>query len=332
VTTNIWSWIGFQLDAFLDKSIAGAPLWVWIAFHIGVFVAIGIDLFTFKRRGRELSMRAATRRTAVWIVLSLLFNLLVWKLRGPDKGLEFLTGYVIEYSLSVDNIFVFVIIFAYFRVPPMAQHRALVWGILGALVMRGIMILLGVTLVSRFHFILYIFGVFLLVTAVRMLFGKAGEPDFGNSLVMRLCRNWIPITPEFHGDHFNARVGSRWMLTPLGVALILIDVMDLIFAVDSIPAVFAITQDPFIVYTSNICAILGLRSLYFVVARLMDRFIYLRTGLAFVLGFVGLKMIGANYFTVPTLISLGVIVLILAITVLISVLVTQKRGGADTRK
>jgi tellurite resistance protein TerC len=277
-------------------------------------------------------MRAAAQRTAIWIVLSLLFNLLVWKLRGPDKALEFLTGYVIEYSLSVDNIFVFVIIFAYFKVPPMAQHRALVWGILGALIMRGIMILLGVTLVSRFHFILYIFGVFLVVTAVRMLFGKAGEPDFGKSLVMRFCRNWIPITPEFYGEDFKARVGNRWMLTPLGVALILIDVMDLIFAVDSIPAVFAITQDPFIVYTSNICAIVGLRSLYFLVARMMDRFIYLRTGLAFVLGFVGLKMIGANYFTVPTLISLGVIVLILAITVLISVLVTQKRGGTDTRK
>ena len=277
-------------------------------------------------------MRAATKRTAIWIVLSLLFNLLVWKLRGPDKALEFFTGYVIEYSLSVDNIFVFVIIFAYFKVPPMAQHRALVWGIVGALVMRGIMILLGVTLVSRFHFILYIFGIFLLVTAIRMLVGKAGEPDFGKSLVMRFCRNWIPITPEFYGEDFRARVNKRWMLTPLGVALIVIDVMDLVFAVDSIPAVFAITQDPFIVYTSNICAILGLRSLYFVVARLMDRFVYLRTGLAFVLGFVGLKMIGANYFTVPTLISLGVIVLILAITVVTSVLVTRNRGGTDQRK
>jgi tellurite resistance protein TerC len=307
-------------------------IWFWIAFHIGVFVAIGVDLFTFHRRARELSMAAAARRTAIWILLSLLFNALVWKLRGPDKALEFLTGYVIEYSLSVDNIFVFVIIFAYFKVPPMAQHRALVWGILGALVMRGIMILLGVTLVSRFHFILYIFGIFLLVTGLRMLFGKAGEPDFGNSLVMRFCRNWIPITPEFYGEHFTARLGNRWMLTPLGVALIVIDVMDLIFAVDSIPAVFAITQDPFIVYTSNICAILGLRSLYFVVARMMDRFVYLRTGLAFVLGFVGLKMIGANYFTVPTLISLGVIVLILAVTVGISVLVTQNRGGANKRK
>jgi tellurite resistance protein TerC len=307
-------------------------IWFWIAFNAGVFIALTIDLAQFKHRGRELSMRAATQRTAIWIVLSLLFNLLVWKLRGPDKALEFLTGYVIEYSLSVDNIFVFVIIFAYFKVPPMAQHRALVWGIVGALVMRGVMILLGVTLVSRFHFILYIFGIFLLVTAIRMFFGKAGEPDFGKSLVMRFCRDWIPITPKFYGEYFIARVGNRWMLTPLGVALIVIDVMDLVFAVDSIPAVFAITQDPFIVYTSNICAILGLRSLYFVVARLMNRFVYLRIGLAFVLGFVGLKMIVAKYFPVPTLISLGVIVLILAITVVISVLVTRNRSGADNRK
>ena len=307
-------------------------IWFWIAFHIGVFVAIAVDLAQFKHRGRELSMRAAAQRTAIWIVLSLLFNLLVWKLRGPDKALEFLTGYVIEYSLSVDNIFVFVLIFAYFKVPPLAQHRALVWGIVGALIMRGIMILVGVTLVSRFHFILYIFGIFLVLTAIRMLFGKAGEPDFSKSLVMRFCRNWIPITPEFYGEHFQAWVGNRWMLTPLGVALIVIDVMDLIFAVDSIPAVFAITQDPFIVYTSNICAIVGLRSLYFLVARMMDRFIYLRTGLAFVLAFVGLKMTVAKYFPVPTLISLGIIVLILAITVVISVLATQNRGGADNRK
>ena len=307
-------------------------IWFWIAFHIGIFVAIAVDLAQFKYRGRELSMRAAAQRTAIWIVLSLLFNLLVWKLRGPDKALEFLTGYVIEYSLSVDNIFVFVLIFAYFKVPPLAQHRALVWGIVGALIMRGIMILVGVALVSRFHFILYIFGIFLVVTAIRMLFGKAGEPDFRNSLVMRFCRNWIPITAEFYGEDFKARVGNRWMLTPLGVALIVIDVMDLVFAVDSIPAVFAITQDPFIVYTSNICAIVGLRSLYFLVARMMDRFIYLRTGLAFVLGFVGLKMIVAKYFPVPTPISLGVVVLILAITVVISLMATQKRAAAEDPK
>jgi len=198
--------------------------------------------------------------------------------------------------------------------------------------MRGIMILLGVTLVSRFHFILYIFGIFLVVTAIRMLFGRAGEPDFGKSLVMRFCRNWIPITPEFYGEDFRARVNNRWMLTPLGVALIVIDVMDLVFAVDSIPAVFAITQDSFIVYTSNICAIMGLRSLYFVLARLMNRFVYLKTGLAFVLAFVGLKMLAAKYFSVPTPISLGVVVLILAITVVVSIMTTQNRVATEDRK
>src|SRR5205823_13168159 len=180
--------------AIANMTIARVPtsIWFWVTFHIGVFVALIVDLVQFKHRDRALSMRAAAQRSAIWIVLSLLFNLLVWKLRGPDTALDFLTGYLIEYSLSVDNIFVFVLIFRYFKVPPKAQHRALVWGIVGALVMRGIMILLGVTLVSRFHFILYIFGIFLLVTAIRMLFGKAGEPDFGKSLVMRFCRNWIP--------------------------------------------------------------------------------------------------------------------------------------------
>jgi tellurite resistance protein TerC len=307
-------------------------IWFWIYFHIGVFIALVVDLAQFKRRDRELSVRAATHRVVIWIVLSLLFNLLVWKLRGPVKGLEFLTGYVIEYSLSVDNIFVFVLIFAYFRVPPIAQHRALVWGILGALAMRGVMIVLGVTLVARFHFILYFFGIFLVITAIRTFFGKMGQQDFGNSYVMRLCKNWIRVTPDFYGEHFKAKVDGRWMLTPLALALIVIDVMDLIFAVDSIPAVFAITQDPFIVYTSNICAILGLRSLYFLLVRLMDRFIYLKTGLAFVLAFVGTKMIVADYFPVPTLISLGVVLSILAVTIVISLIVTKKQSAIENQK
>lgn len=304
-------------------------IWFWIAFHIGVFVAIIADLAQFKIRDRELSIRAAARRTLIWIGLSLLFNLLVWKLRGPEKGIEFLTGYVIEYSLSVDNIFVFVLIFAYFRIPPMAQHRVLVWGILGALVMRGIMIFLGVTLVQRFHFVLYLFGVFMLITAVRIFFGKTGEKDFGNSLVMRLCHSWIPVTPELHGEHFKVRVGLRWMLTPVGLALIVIDVMDLIFAVDSIPAVFAITTDTFIVYTSNICAIVGLRSLYFLLAKLMDRFVYLKIGLAFVLGFVGLKMITSHFLVVPTLLSLAIVLSVLSVTITLSVIATSKSGGAS---
>src|SRR6202011_3863060 len=240
--------------------------------------------------------------------------------------------YVIEYSLSVDNIFVFILIFAYFRVPPMAQHRALVWGIVGALVMRGLMIWLGIELVNRFDFILYLFGGFLLVSAWRMFFVKQKPQDFGQSWIMRCCLRAFPITPAFHDEHFKVKVDSRWMLTPLALALIVIDVMDLIFAVDSIPAVFAITQDPFIVYTSNICAILGLRSLYFLLAHLVDRFIYLKTGLAIILGFVGMKMIVADYFSLPNGLSLVVIVLVLAVTITASMIATKKRAVIENQK
>ena len=277
-------------------------------------------------------MRAATQRSAIWMVLSVAFGALIWKWQGPQRGLDFLTGYLIEYSLSADNIFVFVLIFAYFRVPPIAQHRVLVWGILGALVMRGVMIWLGVTLVAHFHFVLYLFGLFLLVTAVRMFSGKYGQQEFEDSLVMRLVRRSVHVTNEFHGEDFTAKIDNRWMLTPLALVLIVIDVMDLVFAVDSIPAVFAITRDPFIVYTSNICAILGLRSLYFLLANLIDRFIYLKTGLALVLAFVGIKMIGADFFPLPNAISLAVILFILAVTITVSMIVTQKRTNAENRK
>jgi tellurite resistance protein TerC len=307
-------------------------IWFWIAFHVGVFLALIVDLAQFKMRDRELSMRAAARRSAIWIVLSLLFNLLVWKLRGPERALDFLTGYLIEYSLSVDNIFVFVLIFSYFRVPPRAQHRVLVWGILGALVMRGIVIWLGVTLVERFNFVLYIFGVFLLISAWRMFLGKQDEKNFGNSLIMRVCRRAFRVTPEFHGEHFKARVDGRWMFTPLFLVLIVVDVMDLVFAIDSIPAVFAITRDTFIIYTSNICAILGLRSLYFLLAKLMDRFIYLRNGLAILLAFVGIKMIVADYVHIPNWLSLGIIVLVLSITIGASLKATQGRITDAQRK
>jgi len=307
-------------------------IWFWIAFHIGVFLALIVDLAQFKRRDRALSMRAAAHRSVIWIVLSLLFNLLVWKFRGPEKGLEFLTGYLIEYSLSVDNIFVFVLIFTYFGVPPIAQHRALVWGILGALIMRGIMIWCGIALVQRFSFVLYFFGVFLLVSAFRMFFGKMAPENFGEGWVMRLCRRTFPITREFYGEHFKAKVDGQWMLTPLALALIIIDVMDLIFAVDSIPAVFAITRDPFIVYTSNICAILGLRSLYFLLANLINRFIYLKSGLALVLAFVGIKMIIADFVHLPNGLSLVVIVLILAVTITISMIATRKQTALDNQK
>jgi tellurite resistance protein TerC len=277
-------------------------------------------------------MRAATLRSALWMVLSLAFGALICQWQGPQRGLDFLTGYLIEYSLSVDNIFIFVLIFAYFRVPPIAQHRVLVWGILGALLMRGVMIWLGVTLVAHFHFVLYLFGLFLLVTAVRMFSGKYGQQEFEDSLVMRLVRRSVHVTNEFHGEDFTAKIDNRWMLTPLALVLIVIDVMDLVFAVDSIPAVFAITRDPFIVYTSNICAILGLRSLYFLLASLIDRFIYLKTGLALVLAFVGIKMIVADFFPLPNGISLAVILFILAVTITVSMIVTQKRTKAENQK
>jgi tellurite resistance protein TerC len=307
-------------------------IWFWIAFHIGVFLAVVVDLVQFKRRDRALSMRAAAHRSIIWVVLSLLFNLLVWKIRGPERGLEFLTGYLIEYSLSVDNIFVFVLIFTYFGVPPIAQHRVLVWGILGALIMRGIMIWCGIALVQRFSFVLYFFGVFLLVSAFRMFFGKMAPQNFGEGWVMRVCRRMFRVTPEFYGEHFKAKVDGQWMLTPLALALIIIDVMDLIFAVDSIPAVFAITRDPFIVYTSNICAILGLRSLYFLLANLINRFIYLKSGLALVLAFVGIKMIIADFVHLPNGLSLVVIVLILAVTITISMIATRKQTALDNQK
>src|SRR2546429_3006699 len=232
----------------------------------------------------------------------------------------------------MDNIFVFVLIFAHFQVPPRAQHRVLVWGIIGALIMRGTMILGGIALVQRFHFILYLFGLFLLITAAQMFFGKRPAHDFAEGWVLRMCRRILPITRDFHNEHFKVRVDERWMLTPLALTMIVIEVTDLIFAVDSIPAIFAITRDPFIVYTSNICAILGLRSLYFLLSGLMKRFIYLRTGLALVLGFVGIKTSLVEYFPLPRSLSLGVIVLILGATIGLSMLKTKDGTTAEARK
>ena len=277
-------------------------------------------------------MRAAARRTLLWIALSLGFSLVVLRLQGAERALDFLTGYLIEYSLSVDNIFVFVLIFTYFKVPPISHHRVLVWGIVGALIMRGIMIWLGVELVERFHFILYIFGGFLVITAIRMVFGERDEKQFGESWLLRVCRKLLPVTRDFRGSHFTARIDGRLMLTPLALVLLVIDVMDLVFAVDSIPAVFAITTDTFIVYTSNICAILGLRSLYFLLANLMNRFVYLKTGLSIILGFVGFKMIFSHLYPIPNYFSLVVILIVLAITIGVSMFATRNHAEGEEQK
>jgi tellurite resistance protein TerC len=305
-----------------------ASIWFWIAFHVGVFIAIAVDLASFKRRQRALSMRAAALRSLLWVLLSLGFSLIVSKMLGPDRALDFLTGYLIEYSLSVDNIFVFVLIFTYFKVPPISQHRVLVWGIVGALIMRGLMIWLGVSLVSAFHFVLYIFGVLLIITGIRMAVSKP-QTDFGDTWFLRICRKFMPVTRDFRGSHFTARIDGRLMLTPLALVLLVIDVMDLVFAVDSIPAVFAITQDTFIVYTSNICAILGLRSLYFLLANLMDRFVFLRIGLSVILVFVGVKMILSKVFPFPNYISLVVIMAILLFTICVSIFMTRNQATDD---
>ncbi len=297
----------------------------WIIFHLGVLIALAIDLFTDRGRQR-ISLRSAIWRSLLWIALSLCFNAFVWWWQGADQAIDFFTGYLIEYSLSVDNIFVFGVIFAYFRVPPRYEHRVLVWGILGALVMRAIMIGLGVALVSRFHFVLYLFGTFLLITGIRMLSGKSEPVDLEQNLVLRTIRRLVHVTSDYHGPKFVALVGGRRMLTPLALVLIVIETMDLVFAVDSIPAVLAITRDTFIVYTSNICAILGLRSLYFLLANLVTRFVYLHIGLAIILCFVGLKMLAEPWMHLPSWLSLIIIISILILTTVISLLSTRNRS------
>ncbi len=233
--------------------------------------------------------------------------------------------------MSVDNIFVFVLIFAYFRVPPQYEHRVLIWGILGAIVMRGLMIWIGVELVARFHFVLYLFGAFLLLTGLRMLRPQTQQLDLDNNFVLKSARRLLPVTNDYHGPKFIALVGGRRMLTPLALVLIVIDVMDLVFAVDSIPAVLAITQDTFIIYTSNICAILGLRSLYFLLANLVTRFVYLRFGLAIILCFVGSKMIAARWVHMPNWLSLLLIAAVLLITILASLWASKPRPAPPKR-
>jgi len=286
----------------------------WIGFHVVVFLLLAVDLFVLHRKERAISVKEAAVSSAVWVALSLAFAGYIHTVEGPAKGVEFLAGYVIEYSLSADNLFLFIMIFAYFEVPARYQHRVLVWGILGALAMRGAMIGLGMELVRRFEWILYGFGVFLVLTGLRM-FARSKEPAPGENPVIRLCRKMPRVTPDFHGRNFLAWTAAGWMLTPLALALVAIDVMDLLFAVDSIPAVFAVTTDPFIVYTSNVCAIVGLRSLYFLLAGVAGRFKHLHYGVAAVLTFIGLKMLLAGVIHIPAAASIGVVGLLLGATV-----------------
>jgi tellurite resistance protein TerC len=300
-------------------------LWLWLGFNAFVLIMLCIDLGVFHRKAHIVTMKEALSWTAAWISLALVFNLGVWHYLGQQKALEFFTGYVIEYSLSVDNMFVFALLFTYFSVPPLYQHKVLFWGILGALLMRALMILVGAALIAKFAWVIYVFGGFLMITGIKMILKKEEEIHPERNPVVRLFKRWMPVTSDYRADRFFVREKGILMATPLFVVLLLVEFTDLIFAVDSIPAIFAVTKDPFIVYTSNVFAILGLRSLYFALSGVMDKFHYLKIGLGVVLTFVGVKMLlGHTPWKIDTLVSLGVIVMVLATSVVASWLWPKK--------
>ena len=300
-------------------------LWLWIGFNVFILAMLALDLGVFHRKSHAVTLKEALTWTGVWVALALIFNAGLWHFAGSAKALEFFTGYVIEKSLSIDNVFVFALLFSYFSVPTQYQHKVLFWGIIGALVMRGIMIALGAALITKFGWIIYIFGGFLILTGIKMILKREEEIHPERNPVVRLFKKFMPVTPEYRGDKFFVRDNGLLMATPLFVVLLLVEFTDLIFAVDSIPAIFAVTTDPFIVYTSNVFAILGLRSLYFALVGVMDKFHYLKIGLGAVLSFVGVKMLLAHSpWKIDTAVSLGVIVLILAISVICSLLWPKK--------
>ncbi len=306
--------------------------WGWVGFNAVVLALLALDLGVLHRKAEKVSLREAASWSAVWVALSLSFAFAVYHNLGRQAGLEFLTGYLIEYALSVDNIFVFVLIFSYFKVPEEYQHRVLFWGIIGALLLRGGMIVIGSALVSRFAWTLYIFGAFLFFTGLKMALQK-GTADYDpeKDPVLRLVRKVLPVTNQYHGESFFVqepdKTGKiRWTATPLFIVLVLVDTTDVIFATDSIPAIFAITRDPFIIYTSNICAVLGLRALYFLLASIVDKFAYLKLGLSLVLIFIGAKMLLEPFFHIPIMASLGVVAAVLAASILASLQWPRETG------
>jgi TerC family integral membrane protein len=299
-------------------------IWWWILFNAGVICALAIDLFAVQKRAHTRSTKEAAVWTAVWLLLSLGFNAAIWHSMGQTRGLEFLTGYLVEYSLSVDNIFVFVLIFSYFRVPETYQHRVLSWGILSALMLRGFMIGVAGALIETFHWVVYPLGAFLLFTGLKTTIVRKPGAISSNPLI-KLVRKLLPVSDSYDGGRFVTRQNGRLLLTPIATALIMIEVTDVIFAVDSIPAIFGITRDPFIVYTSNVCALLGLRSLYFLLAGVVHKFVYLKPALAVILCFVGIKILLTDICPIPTALSLGIVGLILLSAIGLSLLLRPSR-------
>ena len=288
---------------------------LWLGFNIFVLAMLALDLGVFHRKAHVVQIKEALGWTAIWITLALLFNLGIYFWRGPEPALEFLTGYLIEKALSVDNIFVFLLIFSYFDVPLLYQHKVLFYGILGALIMRAMFIVMGITLIQKVHWVIYVFGGFLILTGIKIALEKGKEIRPERNPVLRIFRRFMPVSDRYENDKFFTRKEGRFLATPLFIVLLVVETTDIVFAVDSIPAILAITLDPFIVYTSNVFAILGLRALYFALAGMMRLFQYLHYGLSAILVFVGVKMLVASIWKIPIGLALGVIAAILLISV-----------------
>ncbi|MEX2373374.1 MAG: TerC family protein [Dehalococcoidia bacterium] len=303
--------MGFEVFTHLD-------LRVWLAFNVFIVSMLLLDLLVLHRHAHVVTLREAAITSSAWIALGLAFGAVLWWWQGPTSAGEYLAGYLIEKSLSVDNVFVFVLIFSYFAVPPMYQHRVLFWGILGALVMRGAFILAGAALLDAMEWILFVFGAFLLFTAFKMFRHSDLALDPSRNRILRVVGRFVPMSDEYDGQRLFTRRAGALVATPLFAVLVVVETTDLVFAVDSIPAIFAVTRDPFIVYTSNAFAILGLRALYFLLAGVAHRFVYLKQGLAVILAFVGVKMLIADIYHVPVALSLAVIAAVLAVSIVAS--------------
>lgn len=302
---------------------------LWIIFGILIPTMLILDLGVFHRRAHAVKIKEALIWSSIWISLALLFCLGVYLLIGSEKALLFITGYLVEESLSVDNLFVFLLIFTYFCVPAADQHRVLFWGIIGAIIMRGIFIVAGLALLANLHWIVYIFGAFLIYTAIRLVFQKEKELQPEKNPVLRLFRRFVPLTKKYHMNKFFVKSRGHRLATPLLLVLVVIETTDVIFAVDSVPAILAITRDPFIVYTSNILAVMGLRALYFALAGVIQKFYYLNYGLAAILGFLGFKMLVTDFLEIPIGVSLGVVCGILVLSALLSLLRPGKKSEVE---
>jgi tellurite resistance protein TerC len=294
--------------------------YLWVLFAVVILGLLALDLGIFHRKSHTVKMREALTWSGVWIALALIFNCFIYYTRGPVPAMEFLTGYLVEEALSVDNLFVFLMVFSFFRVPAEYQHKILFWGIIGALFMRAAFILAGITLIQQFHWVIYIFGAFLIITGIKMLSNNDDEINPERNPVLRLFRRVMPVTDNYDRDNFFVRKDGRLFATPLFVVLLMVETTDVIFAVDSIPAILGITTDPFIVYTSNVFAIMGLRSIYFALAGLMQIFHYLKYGLCAILVFVGTKMLISEIYKIPVVVALGTIIGVLLISILASVI------------